>query len=518
MTKKDDLPRLDIDEVIDKFGGIRPLATRLDLTASTVQGWKKREKIPENRISEILRVAKEDGIDLTGEKPEKPVLDLEEEAKARQKAEEEAAKKAAEEYDGPERRKGPRDDRRSGYDRRYHVRMRQARWAFVERIALTSSLVFILITLTAVFLMAPEYSDIKQRAAKVENLETQLAEMDARIEKLRTKRATLGFDVNRQIDSVNPRARSMMDPQELKARLARLEKSLENLPTPQTDGELTELRATVQGIQGELAGINTYIEKSAQTVREAGVTRNEVLAAAMLMALNQFRDSVGRNAPFAQDIAVMRNMVKDDPELVAALDKLTPYAESGVMDKDTLKREFKGLAGDIAQAKFTGEDLSVKERAMARLNNLVSVRKTGDVEGDDTDAIVARAQYKLDHGDVEGALAELEKLQGEPKKVAEPWIKDARGRVLADNVMGKLSGTILSKIAQFVGMGGGGSTIIGNGFGGFGSLGNLGALGNLDPSDISIERLQQMLRDSIRRAFPNAGAGFDGGGPAFPAQ
>ena len=41
----------------------------------------------------------------------------------------------------------------------------------------------------------------------------------------------------------------------------------------------------------------------------AMITRDDVLAAAMLMGLSQFRDSVGRDAPFKHDIMVMRNMI-----------------------------------------------------------------------------------------------------------------------------------------------------------------------------------------------------------------
>lgn len=44
-------------EIIERFGGIRPMATKMDVPVTTVQGWKKREAIPENRKDEIVKAA-----------------------------------------------------------------------------------------------------------------------------------------------------------------------------------------------------------------------------------------------------------------------------------------------------------------------------------------------------------------------------------------------------------------------------------------------------------------------------
>ncbi len=43
------------ETVIERFGGVRPMATALGVPASTVQGWKERGSIPEGRHAEIKR-------------------------------------------------------------------------------------------------------------------------------------------------------------------------------------------------------------------------------------------------------------------------------------------------------------------------------------------------------------------------------------------------------------------------------------------------------------------------------
>ena len=45
-------------EIIDRFGGIRPMAAKLDVAVSTIQGWKERAAIPANRHKDILAAAK----------------------------------------------------------------------------------------------------------------------------------------------------------------------------------------------------------------------------------------------------------------------------------------------------------------------------------------------------------------------------------------------------------------------------------------------------------------------------
>jgi hypothetical protein len=50
--------------VIEKFGGIRPMATKLGVAVTTIQGWKKRENIPDSRIDDVLKIAHQNGIEI----------------------------------------------------------------------------------------------------------------------------------------------------------------------------------------------------------------------------------------------------------------------------------------------------------------------------------------------------------------------------------------------------------------------------------------------------------------------
>lgn len=52
------------EEIISIFGGIRPMASKLGIPVTTVQGWKKRKKIPNSRVIDILNAAISLGIDV----------------------------------------------------------------------------------------------------------------------------------------------------------------------------------------------------------------------------------------------------------------------------------------------------------------------------------------------------------------------------------------------------------------------------------------------------------------------
>ena len=66
-SKKDKSEAIDnAAEVIERFGGIRPMAKKIDVAVTTIQGWKKRDTIPAGRRAQILEAAQEHKVDLSG--------------------------------------------------------------------------------------------------------------------------------------------------------------------------------------------------------------------------------------------------------------------------------------------------------------------------------------------------------------------------------------------------------------------------------------------------------------------
>lgn len=221
----------------------------------------------------------------------------------------------------------------------------------------------------------------------------------------------------------------------------------------QMQGAVTDLKSLVTGLQGRMDTMDTELVKQQESNTALGqalegVSPKELKAAAMLIGLNQFRDSLNRSEPFADDLAMMQGMVGDkDPELNEAITKLAPYAEKGILSPNGLSDELKGLTGDIVVASVQGQDVSVQDKAMARFQKLVSIEKDGKpVMGNQTQATVADAQKMLDAGDVDGAMKQLQTLQGPAREKAQPIIDQGEITMMAQKVKSLLSANVLDQI------------------------------------------------------------------------
>lgn len=69
-SAKTDKPIEDASEIIERFGGIRPMAKKMGVAVTTVQGWKKRDVIPANRRDQVIEAADTHDIDIVDKVPE----------------------------------------------------------------------------------------------------------------------------------------------------------------------------------------------------------------------------------------------------------------------------------------------------------------------------------------------------------------------------------------------------------------------------------------------------------------
>ena len=165
----------------------------------------------------------------------------------------------------------------------------------------------------------------------------------------------------------------------------------------------------------------------------------------MLVGLSQMRSTLMRDSvPFAQDLESLKSLVGDsDPELTAALERLAPQAAAGVLTPSGLSAQFAGVAGDVVSASLTGENVSIEDRAKARLNNVFQVEKDGQlITGTPAQATVSKTQRLLEQGDISGAINEMKMLQGPAASVAQPWISKAQGTLMAQQLQGMLTKTL----------------------------------------------------------------------------
>ncbi|MEM9469735.1 MAG: mitofilin family membrane protein [Pseudomonadota bacterium] len=535
-TKKSSIQNAEI--VIERFGGIRPMASKINVPVTTVQGWKKRNVIPGTRRNDIEQAAQELNIDLSdvmsgavvSEAPAKQEANENKNAsKKTSKTQSKEKKKVSEEIIVPQK-VSPQPAKQSkeelAAERQAQEKARKTvlkddqllksieegnRKTIVTTIWIVTGLILLAAALM-VFMLWPNAQKVNDRLQEQEQALSSLQE-DVRgaseqegedfslgirqsITNLKTKAESELAAIQNQarntqiaLDQLKEKTAALSEgvigaeAGPLSQRLSVIEEQIqgmEGMPNGnfgavidriqkledsfsgqiQMQDSMAELKNIIGGLDGKVTSLQDELSAAqegdtalGQTLQ--GVSGKDLQAAAMLIAFSQLRDSLNRQAPFEEDLALLNKMVaEDNVELRASLDKLAPHANKGILSTSGLSSEFRGLAGDIVTSSLKGEDVSVKDKAMARLNDVLKVEKNGELlTGTETQDAVNQAQAFLDQGDVQGAIAKLQTLDGEAAQTAKPFIDQAQASLLAGQVQKMLRNSILSKVGgQFGGV------------------------------------------------------------------
>ncbi|MFT4252279.1 MAG: hypothetical protein QM608_07330, partial [Caulobacter sp.] len=133
---------------------------------------------------------------------------------------------------------------------------------------------------------------------------------------------------------------------------------------------------------------------------ESGQQRTLDAAAAALAAAGLAEASQG-GEPFADAVAGLERVLPPSSE-IRALERL---ARTGAPTVAGLAAGFDDLAGAVSVAAHDpGPDAGALARLRHALSRIVTIRQVGSTTGDGPDALLARAQARLDAGDVGGAL------------------------------------------------------------------------------------------------------------------
>ncbi len=217
--------------------------------------------------------------------------------------------------------------------------------------------------------------------------------------------------------------------------------------TAETSATLEALARRLRTVEAEmvtaagLAGRIVALEQDIEALRRAAPggpspSRGVVLA----LGAVELRDAIGRGAPFAAEIAALKQAFANDAPVMAVLESLSKWAPRGVPSHDDLARRLERLAPRLLRAAKRPADGGWIEETWARISALVVIRPTGgDVVGDKPGAVLARAEAKLALGDLDGAVGEAERLSGPAAAAAGEWLAAARARLGAKAAIAALS-------------------------------------------------------------------------------
>lgn len=476
-------------EIIERFGGIRPMSNKTDIPVTTIQGWKKRNSIPSGRLDEILSAAKNHNVDLSDLTDQVSANQNEKPAAAKQQAKHVATSSPSTNKDEIllDKKAIPQMSNHDSIEGKLAEMESKA----VTKSVLISSGIFAVIVLGAAALLWPKAeqanSQIEQNAQQIAAVEEEVKEnigitanvsdvipdswenqfngLMEQANQIKEDAIAAKDQAQAALEKVQEVSNDVLGAEAgtIAERYEKLEGHLGDVVAlPQMSGFMdqinslgtsipgqealmgsgNELSALLSSFSGTPDQLGTYLDQARQQSDVLGqtfdgVASDDMKAAALLFTFNQMRAALNREGqPFDQDLALLKNFVgEDSTELHMAIDRLAPRAQDGVLTIEGLTNEFRDIAGEAVVASLQGEEVSVQEKAQARFNELFSVERDGElVTGTDTQAALAEINNLLEEGNLDEAITKASALEGPEAEVVQPWIEEAKNTKAAKEV------------------------------------------------------------------------------------
>lgn len=303
--------------------------------------------------------------------------------------------------------------------------------------------------------LAPLAARLEALEGRIEGLPkgaaVDLQPLDKAVADERAARSAAVAALERRLDAVaravDARPATPAAPAEAVEALSRRLRALEGglAGAQETANGLERVEQTVGGVSGT---VETLESRLAALERRAGGSDAASRRQGLVLAVGQLGARVSEGAPYRAELDRLAGLAEPDDEVVAALKVLEPHAERGVATLAELRRRFEPLAGEIVRAGAGPDSDGWLDRAVGRLAGLVTVRRTGEVEGTATDAVVARAEVRLAEGDLAGALQQLEALSGAAAEAAAAWRQAAEARLAAAGAVARLEARAIQLLGQ----------------------------------------------------------------------
>jgi hypothetical protein len=216
-------------------------------------------------------------------------------------------------------------------------------------------------------------------------------------------------------------------------------------------GLISRLDALENTIPGDLSARLEAVPSRAELddlVARLTVLENEnsgaiLRRAAGILALTELSHAAARAQPFAAELEAAAETAPND----SAIRTLREYANEGAPTLSELAAEFPALARNALEAERAGGGEGRVMRMWNRLMSFISIRRIGNVEGNDSAARIARAEAALENENLSGAVMEVSALQGAAAEAFNLWLARAEARLAVDRAIAEVNSRIMQTLA-----------------------------------------------------------------------
>jgi hypothetical protein len=178
--------------------------------------------------------------------------------------------------------------------------------------------------------------------------------------------------------------------------------------------QLSEQAKSIEELKMQLAEMQTI------KAQMGDITQKNHQKISLLTSFQILKDRVQNGEPYASALETITTLLPTDDASFALLDALKPYASGGIATQRTLQEQFQKQIPELLNPP------SVDPSWKQNLNSLIRIRKVGEQQGTDTEAMIARAEAKLQRNDLAGAIKEVETLSA-----LAPWMERAKAHITA---------------------------------------------------------------------------------------
>lgn len=224
----------------------------------------------------------------------------------------------------------------------------------------------------------------------------------------------------------------------LQKRVVAFEEKLANTPTAAAPDD-GAFKATLGAVEGRILTLETKLAAVAKTQNSQ---KSSVAATALAVAFTNLRRAVATGRPYSAEFEAVAKLGAPEADLTA----LSAHRETGLKSPEALEKSLTPLIKEALRAEYGKDDASFVSRLWTEAKSVVRIRPTGDLSGDTSAAILARAESRVRARDIGAAAKEAETLKGQAAVILQPWLAEAKARAAGDTALDQIEAKLLASL------------------------------------------------------------------------
>ena len=235
---------------------------------------------------------------------------------------------------------------------------------------------------------------------------------------------------------------------------AQLQKKINTLSS--LEQKIPGLRSEISDLKQETVrqqSINEQVSSFSQKVEDVDrkllaieksslLRQRESSKTALSVAFAGLKRAADLGKPFDLELETVKQLAPD-----ITLSELEPYQNRGVPSLRDLEKSFVETLRKALHAERFSENKTIWDKFKTNAASMVNFRRTGNIPGEDTEAILARMEYQIKAGNFMKALQEGRSLKGRPLLITQSWLDQLHGRLKLESMLQKIEMKLLSSLS-----------------------------------------------------------------------